>query len=193
MPAKTIENDKIFTVKNRRDFWKDLSNFSAQEVEEGFVVSSVRGGRQLIEKDYYIKTKEDAINYYREDNLQLLDIFNEEQGVEYYDFYDEDGQYFNTTTAPNMGQAISEYKSQTSKKEDEYKSSHWSEKNVLAHVRLNEKTLPDGRRVLILNEIQADISQDLKKEQDKILDRVDKEFDNFLDNLIRNNVIIEEC
>ena len=193
MPAKTIENDKIFTVKNRRDFWKDLSNFSAQEVEEGFVVSSVRGGRQLIEKDYYIKTKEDAINYYREDNLQLLDIFNEEQGVEYYDFYDEDGQYFNTTTAPNMGQAISEYKSQTSKKEDEYKSSHWSEKNVLAHVRLNEKTLPDGRKVLILNEIQADISQDLKKEQDKILDRVDKEFDNFLDNLIRNNVIIEEC
>ena len=80
-----------------------------------------------------------------------------------------------------------------SENKDEYSSSHWSEKNILAHVRLNEKTLPDGRRVLILNEIQADISQDLKKEQDKILDRVDKEFDNFLDNLIMNKVIIEEC
>jgi len=77
--------------------------------------------------------------------------------------------------------------------EESYTSSHWSEKNILAHVRLNEKTLPDGRRVLILNEIQADISQDLKKEQDKILDRVDKEFDNFLDNLIMNKVLIEEC
>ena len=76
---------------------------------------------------------------------------------------------------------------------EDYNSSHWDEKNILAHVRLNEKTLPDGRRVLILNEIQADISQDLKKEQDKILDRVDKEFDNFLDNLIMNKLIIEEC
>ena len=75
----------------------------------------------------------------------------------------------------------------------QYKSSHWDEANILAHVRLNEKTLPDGRRVLIVNEIQADISQDLKKEQEKILDRVDKEFDNFLDNLIRKNVIVEEC
>lgn len=163
MPAKTIENDKIFTVKNRKDFWKDLSNFSAQEVEEGFVVSSVRGGRQLIEKDYYIKTKEDAINAYREDNLQLLDVFSEEQGVEDYDFYDEDGQYFNTATAPNMGQAISEYKSLTEKKGDEYKSSHWSEGNILAHVRLNEKTLPDGTKVLIVNEIQSDWAQDGRK------------------------------
>ena len=74
-----------------------------------------------------------------------------------------------------------------------YGSSHWDERNILAHVRMNEKTLPDGRKVLIVNEIQADISQDLKKEQDKILLRVEKEFDNFLDNLIRNNVIIEEC
>ena len=76
---------------------------------------------------------------------------------------------------------------------NQYKSSHWDEANILAHVRMNEKTLPDGRRVLVVNEIQADISQDLKKEQDKILDRVDKEFDNFLDNLIMNKVIIEEC
>jgi hypothetical protein len=86
-------------------------------------------------------------------------------------------------TAPKIGQ----------EKDSKYFSSHWGEANILAHVRLNEKTLPDGRRVLILNEIQADISQDLKKEQDKILDRVDKKFDNFLDNLIRNNVIVEEC
>lgn len=193
MPAKTIENDKVFTVKNRKDFWKDPSNFSAEEVEEGFLVSSVRGGRKLIEKDYYVKTKEDAINYYREDNLQLLDIFSEEQGVEDYDFYDENGNYFNTATAANIGQAISDYKALTETKGDEYKSSHWNEKNILAHIRLNEKTLPDGRKVLIVNEIQSDISQDLKKEQDKILERVDKEFDNFLDNLIRNNVIVEEC
>lgn len=163
IPAKTIENNKTFTVKNRKDFYKDPSNFSAEEIEEGFVVSSNRGGRKLIEKDYYIKTKEDAINSYREDNLQLLDIFSEEQGVEDYDFYDENGQYFNTSTAPNMGQAISEYKAQTATKEDGYKSSHWDEKNILAHIRLNEKTLPDGRKVLIINEVQSDWAQEGRK------------------------------
>ena len=47
---------------------------------------------------------------------------------------------------------------------DAYKSSHWDESNVLAHVRLNEKTLLDGRRVLILNEIQSDWAQQGRKE-----------------------------
>lgn len=42
----------------------------------------------------------------------------------------------------------------------QYKSSHWDEANILAHVRLNEKTLPDGRRVLIVNEIQSDWAQE---------------------------------
>lgn len=40
-----------------------------------------------------------------------------------------------------------------------YKSTHWDEANILAHVRLNEQTLPDGRRVLIVNEIQSDWAQ----------------------------------
>ena len=45
-----------------------------------------------------------------------------------------------------------------------YKSSHWDDEvNVLAHVRMNEKTLPDGRRVLIVNEIQSDWAQDGRK------------------------------
>ena len=45
----------------------------------------------------------------------------------------------------------------------QYKSSHWDESNILAHVRLNEKTLPDGRRVLIVNEVQSDWAQDGRK------------------------------
>jgi hypothetical protein len=47
---------------------------------------------------------------------------------------------------------------------EEYKSSHWDEANILAHVRLNEKTLPDGRRVLIVNEIQSDWAQQGRKD-----------------------------
>lgn len=44
-----------------------------------------------------------------------------------------------------------------------YKSSHWNESNVLAHVRLNERTTPNGDKVLFIEEIQSDWAQEGKK------------------------------
>jgi len=44
-----------------------------------------------------------------------------------------------------------------------YKSSHWDESNILAHVRLNERTLPNGESVLFIEEVQSDWAQDGKK------------------------------
>jgi len=44
-----------------------------------------------------------------------------------------------------------------------YKSSHWDESNVLAHIRLNERTLPNGERVMFIEEIQSDWAQEGKK------------------------------
>jgi len=40
---------------------------------------------------------------------------------------------------------------------------HYSEKNILAHVRMNERTLPNGERVLFVEEIQSDWNQSIKK------------------------------
>lgn len=45
-----------------------------------------------------------------------------------------------------------------------FKSSHWSQPNILAHVRFDERTDADGKRVLFLNEIQSDWGQEGKKE-----------------------------
>jgi hypothetical protein len=42
--------------------------------------------------------------------------------------------------------------------------SHWDEPNVLAHVRFNERTDADGKRVLFVEEIQSDWAQKGKKE-----------------------------
>lgn len=44
-----------------------------------------------------------------------------------------------------------------------YKSSHWDQKNVLAHIRVNDRTDADGKRVLFVEEIQSDWGQDGKK------------------------------
>lgn len=41
-----------------------------------------------------------------------------------------------------------------------YRSSHWDEPNILAHVRFNERTDADGKRVLFIEEIQSDWHQE---------------------------------
>lgn len=44
-----------------------------------------------------------------------------------------------------------------------YKSSHWDQPNVLAHIRVNDRTDADGKRVLFVEEIQSDWGQEGKK------------------------------
>lgn len=53
--------------------------------------------------------------------------------------------------------ALTERRFQEGKKD--YKSSHWEEPNVLAHVRLNDRVDADGKRVLFVEEIQSDWHQ----------------------------------
>lgn len=44
-----------------------------------------------------------------------------------------------------------------------YRTSHWTETNILAHVRFDERTDADGKKVLFINEIQSDWGQEGKK------------------------------
>jgi len=46
----------------------------------------------------------------------------------------------------------------------DYTSTHWEEKNVLAHVRFDERTDAEGNRVLFIEEIQSDWHQAGRKE-----------------------------
>jgi len=55
-----------------------------------------------------------------------------------------------------------------------YRSSHWDEPNVLAHVRFNERADADGNRVLFVEEIQSDFGQDYRKQ----LKMIEKELAN---------------
>jgi hypothetical protein len=47
--------------------------------------------------------------------------------------------------------------------ETPYKSSHWEQKNVLAHTRLQDFTDADGKKVLLVDEIQSDWHQEGRK------------------------------
>ena len=45
----------------------------------------------------------------------------------------------------------------------DYRSSHWDQPNVLAHIRVNDRTDADGNKVLFVEEIQSDWGQEGKK------------------------------
>ena len=45
----------------------------------------------------------------------------------------------------------------------DYRSSHWDTPNVLAHIRVDDRTDADGNRVLMVQEIQSDWGQEGKK------------------------------
>lgn len=45
-----------------------------------------------------------------------------------------------------------------------YKSSHWDQPNVLAHIRVNDRTDADGKKVLFVEELQSDWQQQARKD-----------------------------
>lgn len=49
------------------------------------------------------------------------------------------------------------------KSAENFKSSHWDEKNILAHVRFNDRTDAEGNKVLFIEELQSDWGQEGKK------------------------------
>ena len=50
-----------------------------------------------------------------------------------------------------------------------FKSSHWDEGNVLAHIRVNDRTTPDGKKVLFIEEIQSDWARETRRSKDGTL------------------------
>lgn len=45
-----------------------------------------------------------------------------------------------------------------------YKSAHWDQPNVIAHIRMNDRTDSDGNKVLFIEEVQSDWGQQGRKE-----------------------------
>lgn len=74
-----------------------------------------------------------------------------------------------------------------------FKSPHWSEPNVLAHVRFNDRIDADGKQVLFLEEVQSDWHQKGRQEgykSDSILKHSEEDYANASDeaySIVRRN------
>jgi hypothetical protein len=61
----------------------------------------------------------------------------------------------------------------------DFKSSHWDDPNVLAHLRMSDRTGPNGEKVLHIEEIQSDWGQKGRDEGFHDPEQVKKEFQQF--------------
>lgn len=62
--------------------------------------------------------------------------------------------------AANEEEAINRAKTKRpSAPDNSFRSAHWDEPNILAHIRFNDRTTPDGKRLLHIEELQSDWHQ----------------------------------
>jgi ribosomal protein L19E len=71
-------------------------------------------------------------------------------------------------------------------KDNSFKSSHFDEPNIAAHIRINEFTTKDGKRALNIEEVQSDWAQKGKKEGFAgNVEKTDKDFITYRDDLFK--------
>jgi len=76
---------------------------------------------------------------------------------------------------------------------EQYKGGHYAEPNVLAHIRFNERTDVDGKRVLFVEEIQSDFGAAMRKGKQAIQESVDSDFQGIIKRMEEAGVIQVEC
>lgn len=75
----------------------------------------------------------------------------------------------------------------------EFRSSHWDEPNVFAHVRFKERTDADGKRTLAIEEVQSDWGQTLRKEKEARAKYIDANLDSIVKRMKDAGVLTEVC
>lgn len=95
---------------------------------------------------------------------QRFDVLNRNARmiVAKFDSQEEAQHFIDATGLPGKLEVVE--RNQTLDAPTTFRSSHFDERNILAHVRFNERTDAEGKRVLFLEELQSDWGQKGKKE-----------------------------
>ena len=154
--------------------WKKENNAKSvpKEVVEQYIndnqieiVEVSKGGQDIRnQREFLEKQQQEALDnedyegaeFYERELIKLNEKATEANNeAKYSDLTLEGGENYREVllTLPNNKKSDQKY----------YKKEHFDEANILAHLRLNERTLPNGERVLFIEEVQSDWAQEGKK------------------------------
>lgn len=74
-----------------------------------------------------------------------------------------------------------------------FRSSHFEQPNILAHVRLNDRTDADGKKVLFIEEIQSDFGQALRKQRQEAEKSLESRWGAILDRMKKDGILEVIC
>ena len=147
--------------------WKKENNAKSvpKEVVEQYIndnqieiVEVSKGGQDIRnQREFLEKQQQEALDnedyegaeFYERELIKLNEKATEANNeAKYSDLTLEGGENYREVllTLPNNKKSDQKY----------YKKEHFDEANILAHLRLNERTLPNGERVLFIEEVQSD-------------------------------------
>lgn len=187
---RKLTNDEYIAVQNK---YKDL-NFELDDIHDKMIGETIHRMGGLGKPTKYHSYQLPGGENYREMLLTLPDkLANDIDGsltsIKMF------GKPMNELTQPQRAEVVKFMNT----KSPAYKSSHWDEPNILAHVRMNDRTI-DGKKSLHLEEIQSDWHQQGREHgyKDKnIMDAIyrlrnNKQTDADLDLLMKNNINTKE-
>jgi hypothetical protein len=74
----------------------------------------------------------------------------------------------------------------------DYKSAHWDEPNILAHIRFDDRTI-DGEKALHIAEVQSDFGQATRKQKLNIVRAVKQDFDAIVERMEKAGILTKVC
>jgi diguanylate cyclase (GGDEF)-like protein len=185
----TYDEDEIFKEfkLDDRDFFKLIPENEIKEAQEEAINDSqheIADAIDEMERDFNVSSgnKNSTIfsqytlpggENYREVLLTLPSIDKgsitdkwkaESSGYGKWDVFDENGIPIKQINAEYADEAIEKAARWNEVNlPNRFKSSHWDEPNVIAHVRLDDRTGPNGEKVLFVEEIQSDWAREARE------------------------------
>lgn len=163
----------------------DMSGEIIVEDEDGEIVEDIPGDLKPLLEDYAVKTNPDEYSVtkyhqyqlpgeaknYREILITLpsstkpWEVFDPKTGKTIVSFENKEEAERETEWRNSHGENVDfDHRQKPGGSANRFKSSHWEEPNILVHLRMNERTDSEGKKVLFLEEVQSDWGQKGKRE-----------------------------
>jgi len=173
--AGNIDDDLLLTIANDEDAYRALTNkFPHLANDEGWaekVVNDVFGGTTKIGTKFSQFQLPGGKNYremlltlpapYGEPEQQVMKSLRDKYGLHSADwFYNNKDKL----SREDRGRLDAITASVGEKENRAFRSAHFDQTNILTHIRFNDRTDADGKKVLFIEELQSDWAQQGKRE-----------------------------
>lgn len=160
----TQYEDFFVPGSDRKDYKELLLKLPVKNKFESFLASMIEKYKSAAWFGVATDAEKKRFMELQSDNPALFDgaYVAQREDFETFAVYGNSGIQI-SQTFKTLDEANEWLKTEKSFKTGPYKSSHWRDKNVIAHIRFDQRVDADGKVTLFVNELQSDWAQDGRK------------------------------